>query len=103
MGAACFAPSVLRPQAENTANTPRPSFGEFPANLHQYRRAFPVRCAELIKSHIGTSPSKIAVFFDIDEKTARDWLSGKAAPSGPFVAIICARIPGAAAYLLEAA
>ena len=82
---------------------PALSSGEFPADLHGFRRVFPDRFAGLIRSHISTSPTHIAAFFSIDERTARDWLAGKSAPSGPFVAIVCARIPGAVEYLMGTA
>ena len=54
-------------------------------DMHALRRAFPERWGDFCRRHFRNSV-ELAAFFDTDEKTARNWMDGKHAPAGPFVA-----------------
>lgn len=78
------------------------SCGEFPFDMHRFRTVFPDRWAALLKAHFRDI-RHISFFFDVSERTARDWLNGVSAPAGPFAVVACARIPGAIEQLMRAA
>ena len=71
-------------------------------DLHRFRALFPYRWADFLRSHFRNS-ADIAAFFDVDDKTARNWLEGTTKPSAPTAIIAVARIPGAMAELMRAA
>lgn len=74
-----------------------------PFDMHRYRTVFPDRWAALLRAHFRNSV-EVAYFFGVDEKAARNWLSGTSGPSGAFVALAAVSIPGAmAALFCEAA
>jgi len=82
------------------------SFGELavarPFDLHRFRAMFPTRWAAFLKAHFR-STAEIAAFFDVDDKTARNWVEGSTKPTAPTALIAVARIPGAMAELIGVA
>lgn len=64
------------------------SSGEFPdpRELRNFRRFFPDRWAEFLRTNY-TSTAHVAVVFGVDESTARSWWTGTTGPSGYAVAI----------------
>jgi hypothetical protein len=73
-----------------------------PVDLHGIRRRLPERWAAFLQSHFH-GPAHIAAFFSVDERTARDWLSGRHGVNSAPVIFAMRLIPGAVAELLEAA
>jgi hypothetical protein len=73
-----------------------------PCDPRAFRRVYPDRWAKFLRSHFRNS-LEIAVFFDVDEKTARQWLNGVNAPQAWVVSFAVVSIPGAVAALMEAA
>ena len=73
-----------------------------PCDPRAFRRLYPDRWAAFLKAHFRNS-TEIACFFDIDEKTARQWLNGINAPQAWAASFAVVSIPGAARELLEAA
>ena len=95
---------VFRHGATKTVN---PSSGTFtgdlsgrPINLRHYRAVFPDRWAAFLKAHFGNSVT-VAFFFDVDEKTARNWLEGVTAPRAEVVLALAERAPSVIPYLLS--
>ena len=70
--------------------------------MHRFRIVLRDRWAALLKAHFRDSV-QIAYFFDVDEKTARNWLAGVTLPSGPASLWAIKAMPGAAAILLDEA
>lgn len=63
------------------------------------KRSFPGLWAEYLRQNF-TSPGQVQrAFPGIDEKTCRDWWSGKRNPTGCFVAAVVARDPAAMSIL----
>lgn len=80
-----------------------PSIGEVsprPVDMHGLRRVLPQRWGELCRRHFRNS-LELAVFFDTDEKTARNWLNDKHAPASAFVLRAVAAFPDALPCLFE--
>lgn len=67
-----------------------------------YRRVFRDRWGAFLRAYFH-NPLHVAVFFNVDEATARKWWNYINEPSGWVVAYARATIPGADAYMLEAA
>ena len=91
--------SPFNPDKESTAGGDL-SLGDFPANLHGFRRCFPDRWASFLRAHFQGA-THVAAFFDVDHATARAWLSGKHGATAPVALYAIQRIPGALAMLLE--
>lgn len=68
-------------------------------DMHALRRAFPDRWGHFCRTHFRSS-SELAVFFDTDEKTARNWMEGRHSPAGPFVARAIEAFPDAMGCLV---
>lgn len=66
-----------------------------------FRRLYPDRWAAFLRGHFRNA-TEVAVFFDVNEKTARQWLEGVTGPQGWAAAYAVASIPAAARQLLEA-
>jgi hypothetical protein len=73
-----------------------------PCDPRAFRRLYPDRWSAFLRTHFRNS-IEIAAFFDVDEKTARQWLNGINAPQAWAVSFAVVSIPGAAIQLLEAA
>lgn len=73
-----------------------------PCDPRAFRRLYPDRWSAFLRGHFRNS-TEIAAFFDVDEKTARQWLNGVNAPQAWAASFAVISIPGAAANLLEAA
>lgn len=73
-----------------------------PFDLFRFKAVFPDRWAGLLKAHFR-SASHVAVFFDCDEKTARNWMAGVTSPNGSSAIIAAASIPGAIQFLMQVA
>ena len=70
-----------------------------PFDMHRFKAVFPDRWASFLRAHFQTS-ARVAAFFDVDDKTARNWLHGISAPSGPTVLFAVTCLPGVAEYLM---
>lgn len=70
-----------------------------PVDLHRFKTVFPDRWAAFLKAHWRNSVD-VAHFFDVDEKTARNWMEGVSAPRGALVAWVFDAMPAAAAAYL---
>lgn len=70
-----------------------------PVDPMAYRRVFRDRWATFLRSHFQ-STAHVAVFFDIDEKTARQWWNYVTEPKGWAVSYARDNIPGARAHLM---
>lgn len=99
LGAASSSPAL--PNQVGTRAKGR-SFGtpavERPFDLHRFRVVFPERWQAFLKAHFR-STAEIASFFDVDDKTARNWVEGCTKPTAPTAIIAIACIPGALAEL----
>lgn len=92
-------PAVL---AKATAPAPGQSSGKFsgvPCDLFRLKAVFPDRFAALLNSHFRNA-AEVAVFFDRDEKTARNWMAGITSPNGAATLYAVAAIPGALQALM---
>ncbi|EDM70810.1 hypothetical protein RAZWK3B_15473 [Roseobacter sp. AzwK-3b] len=67
-----------------------------------YRRAFRDRWTDFLRAHFQ-SHMHVAVFFSVDEKTARLWWNYANEPRGWAVSYAMATIPSAPAFLSAAA
>lgn len=83
----------------------RPSPGEFSGLLagracdpRAFRRAYPDRWMNFMRAHFCNA-LHAAVFFDVDEKTARLWWEGVNSPQGWAVEFAIRSIPAAAEWL----
>lgn len=70
-----------------------------PFDMDGLRRVFRDRWAAFLKAHFRNSV-EVAFFFGTDERTARQWLEGVNAPSGPFVARAVDTFPDALPMLM---
>ena len=94
------------------SNPPPPehSFGELSGGSarraaldpHRIHRQFPERWSAYIKAHYR-SLSEISEAFDVSEKTARNWWTGRTGANGGHVAIAVDRHPVEAPQMLFAA
>jgi len=73
-----------------------------PCDPRAFRRIYPHRWATFLARHFRNS-TEVAVFFDVDERTARQWLNGVNAPQAWAASFAVMSIPGAAGFLMEAA
>lgn len=73
-----------------------------PCDPRGFQRLYPDRWAAFLRAHFRSSV-EIAVFFDVDEKTARVWSEGVTGPRGWAVSYALVAVPGAAPFLLDAA
>ena len=71
-----------------------------PVDMHGLRRVLPQRWGEVCRRHFRNSLER-AVYFDTDEKTARNWLHDKHAPASAFVLRAIAAFPDAMPCLFE--
>ncbi len=65
-----------------------------PFDMHRFRSVFPDRWSRFLRNHFRNAVH-IAFFFNVDEKTARNWLDGVSTPSGHVVLATVAMFPGA--------
>ena len=73
-----------------------------PCDPLAFRRLYPDRWSAFLRAHFRNS-LEVAVFFSVDEKTARQWINGVNAPQAWAASFATIAIPGAAKYLMEAA
>ena len=73
-----------------------------PCDPMAFRRLYPDRWSAFLHAQFR-SPLEVAVFFSVNEKTARQWWEGVTGPQGWASAYAVAAIPGAAAELLRRA
>jgi hypothetical protein len=79
--------------------TPSPREAFRVGNPVALKHSFPGPWAEYLRLNF-TSPGQVQrAFPGIDEKTCRDWRSGKRTPSGCFVTAVVARDPAAMTIL----
>lgn len=74
--------------------------GDFPADLHGMRRRLPDEWAGFLKQHFNSDVRMIRAFFGCDEKTARDWLSGKHGVNGAPLLKLIRQVPAARVFFL---
>ena len=72
------------------------------ADVEKLQRLFPQIVSRWLKDHFNGNKELIAVVFDTDEKTARNWLSGLNCPSGPRAVAMILQFPDLRARLMEA-
>lgn len=78
--------------------------GDFPADLHGIRRRLPDEWAAFLRAHFNGNVRLIRAFFGCDEKTARDWLSGKHGVNGaPLLMLIRGDARARAFFMRDAA
>lgn len=70
-----------------------------PVDMFQLRRAFPERWGEFCRRHFHDH-EHLALFFDVDPRTARYWLEGKNAPAAAVVLRAVTAFPDAAPCLM---
>lgn len=78
-------------------------FSGVPFDIHRFRAVFPDRWAAFLRANFRSS-AHVAVFFDVDDRTARNWLEGITGPRGAHVAVaLIARPEAAREHLLREA
>ena len=77
------------------------SLGDFPhpVDLHGIRRRLPEQWAGFLRAHFQNA-AHIAAFFDVDHKTARDWLHGKHGVNGAPLLMLIRENPVARQFFL---
>lgn len=74
-----------------------------PIDPYAFRRCFPDRWSAYLRAHFRSS-LEVALFFDVTERTAANWLEGSNRPSGDKVAIAAMMHPaGFKEHLTKAA
>lgn len=73
-----------------------------PCDPRAFRRAYPDRWHDFLHRNFR-SPLHVAVFFEVDERTARHWWEGYTGPQAWAMAFAISAVPGAEAFLTEAA
>ncbi len=63
-----------------------------------FRRLYPTRWPEFLRRHFH-SKTHVQVFFDVDERCARNWWEGTTGPQGWAVEYALREVPGARAWL----
>lgn len=71
------------------------------SDVEKLQRLFPKVVAKWLKDHFRDK-EHIAFFFDTDERTARNWLSGLNCPSGPRAVAMILRFPDLRQRLFQA-
>jgi hypothetical protein len=66
---------------------------------HEFYRTFRDQWPVFLKAHFRNS-AHIAAFFQVDDRTARDWLGGVSQPRGPVVAYAVATMPAETAAMV---
>jgi len=89
----CIERGTARTSGEVKPVSPRP------VDMFQLRRAFPERWGEFCRRHF-IDYEHLALFFDVDTRTARYWLEGKHAPAAAFVLRAVTAFPDAAPCLM---
>lgn len=74
--------------------------GLFPADLHGLRRRLPDEWAGFLRQHFNADVQLIRAFFDCDERTARNWLSGRHGVNGAPLLKLVRQVPAARAFFL---
>lgn len=72
-----------------------------PFDMDRFRTIFPEIWSEFLRRHFRDK-EHIAFFFDTDERTARNWLAGLNAPTGPRAVAAVLQFPDLRQRLLEA-
>lgn len=73
-----------------------------PCDPRAFQRVYPDRWAAFLRANFRNA-LEVAVFFSVDEKTARQWIEGVTAPRGWAASFAVLAIPSAQAFLLRAA
>lgn len=68
--------------AEHAPDVADLSHGDFPADLHGMRRRLPDEWGAFLNKHFNSDIDLICTFFGCNERTARDWLSGRHGVNG---------------------
>lgn len=81
------APVFVRHQHASQTQEKSPGIGaDFhsgkPFDMDRFRTVFPNIWADFLRRHFRDK-EHVAYFFDVDERCARNWLSGLNAPTGP--------------------
>jgi len=75
--------------------------GGRPFDAQAYYRVFRDRWPDFIRANFRTS-AHVAVFFNVDDRTARQWMEGTTAPRGQCVALAVVAMPDEARAFLQA-
>lgn len=84
------------PVDPDSADWPEVSSGITPgklADVEQLHRLFPAVVSKWLNDHFNGDKELIAVFFNTDERTARNWLAGLNCPSGPRAVAMVIQFP----------
>lgn len=73
-----------------------------PCDPMAFRRLYPHRWSGFLRAHFRNA-TEVAVFFSVNEKTARQWWEGLTGPQGWAAAYAVAAIPSASQHLLRSA
>lgn len=73
--------SPLALPVNHTHNRQGQSSGELSCDPRRFRSLYPDRWTAFLKSHFNGA-AHVAVFFDVDAKTARNWWEGTTGPQG---------------------
>lgn len=92
-------PHIQGPEKVNSPEATS-SPGVFPADLHGLRRRLPNEWAGFLRQHFNSDVRLIRAFFDCDERTARDWLSGRHGVNGAPLLMLVRKVPAARAFFL---
>lgn len=96
-GASGFSFVSCRKGNADSAQTPN---GVFPVDLHGMRRRLPDEWAGFLRQHFNSDVRMIRALFGCDEKTARDWLSGKHGVNGAPLLMLIRENPAARQFFL---
>lgn len=69
-----------------------------PCDPRKYRALYPDRWSAFLRAHFQNA-THVAAFFEIDHKTARNWVEGATGPTGWAVAYVIHSIPSARQFL----
>jgi hypothetical protein len=72
-----------------------------PFDMDRFRIVFPNVWADFLRRHFRDK-EHVAFFFDVDERCARNWLSGLNSPTGPRAVAAVLQFPDLRARLMEA-
>ena len=73
-----------------------------PFDMHRFRTVFPGRWADFLRAHFRDA-RHVAFAFDVDDKTARNWIAGITAPRAEVALYAVSRFPDALPRLMGAA
>lgn len=92
---------TMTPHASSEKNCNGCASCGHPCDPHAIRRAFPEQWRGFLHAHFR-SVAEVALFFSVEDRTARNWWEGSHSPQGWAVAMAVQAIPSAANWLRAA-